>query len=66
MTHERRPPEPWESGEGGPFLTIGNVSVVARGGDRFVVSSPNGDRQIEGFERARTTARELARISGRR
>jgi hypothetical protein len=54
-------PEPWQTDAGGPFLTIGEVSVWTLGGDRFRVESPEGAQEVEGIERARELAHELAR-----
>jgi hypothetical protein len=55
-----REPEPWQTNAAGPFLTIGEVSVSTRGGDRFRVETPEGSQEIEGIERARELAHELA------
>lgn len=53
-------PEPWQTDAPGPFLTIGEVSVFALGDDRFRITWPDGERQVEGFERAEELADELA------
>jgi hypothetical protein len=54
-----RQPEPWENAAPGPFLSIGEVAVYARGEDRFRVVAPDVEREVEGFEPARQLAREL-------
>jgi hypothetical protein len=52
--------EAWQTNAPGPFLTVGDVTVWTAGDQRFVVRSPSGDHHVEGFERARQLARELA------
>jgi hypothetical protein len=54
-------PEPWQTDAAGPFLTVGEVSVGALGGDRFRVESPEGSQEVEGIDRARELAHELPR-----
>jgi len=59
-----REPEPWQTNATAPFLTIerprGTVSVWSLGRERFRVHAPREDSEIEGFDRARATARRLA------
>jgi len=43
-THE---PEPRQTNEPGPFLTIGEVGVYALGKDRFRIVWPGGEREVE-------------------
>jgi hypothetical protein len=57
-----RKPEPWQTNAPAPFLTIGDVSVSALGGDRFRVESPGGSQEVEGMERARELAHQLAHV----
>jgi hypothetical protein len=59
---EDRKPEAWQTNAAGPFLTVGSVSVWALGGDRFRVESPDGAREVEGIERARELAHQLALV----
>jgi hypothetical protein len=54
-------PEPWQTDAGGSFLSIGAVSLWTLGGDRFRVECPEGAQEVEGIERARELAHELAR-----
>jgi hypothetical protein len=54
-------PEPWQTSAAGAFLTIGSVSVWTLGRDRFRLEKPDGAREVDGFERARELAHELAR-----
>jgi hypothetical protein len=54
-------PEAWQTDAAGPFLAIGSVSVWTRGADRFRIETPDGTREVEGFERARELGHELAR-----
>ena len=56
----QRTPEPWQTDAAGPFLTIGSVSVWTLGGDRFRIEGPEGNREVEGIERARKLAHVLA------
>jgi hypothetical protein len=56
-----RKPEPWMTNAPGAFLSVGDASVWALGGDRFRIEAPDGAREVEGFERARKLAHELAR-----
>jgi hypothetical protein len=53
-----------ESGAAGAFLTIGDVSVWALGGQRYRIESPAGDEEIEGIGEARRRAHELAGDAG--
>jgi hypothetical protein len=53
-------PERWQTNAAGPFLTIGAVSVWTLGGDRFRVESREGSQEVEGIDRARQLAHELA------
>lgn len=53
-------PEAWQTNAPGPFLTIGDVTVWTAGAQRFIVRSPDGECQVEGFEQARQRAREIA------
>jgi hypothetical protein len=55
-----REPEPWQTDQPGPCVTIGAVSVWALGGDRFRVEAPERSREIEGFDEARMLARQWA------
>jgi hypothetical protein len=57
-----REPDPWQSGEPGPFLTVGEVEVWALGEQRFRVVWPDGERVVEGYKRAEQVAKELARV----
>ena len=57
---EDRKPEAWMTNAPGAFLTIGSVSVWTLGRDRFRIETPDGAREVEGFERARKLAHELA------
>jgi hypothetical protein len=61
MDRER---QAWETNTPGPFLTIGQVGVHTLGGDRYLVTSPDGEQQVEGFEEARARAHELACLEG--
>lgn len=57
-------PEAWQTNAPGPFLTVGDVTVWTAAGDqRFVVRSPDGAREVEGFEQARQLAREIAGVA---
>jgi hypothetical protein len=60
MTDER-PPEPRETRAPGPFIDQGEVTVFALGGDRFRITWPGSEREVEGFEHAMRVADELAR-----
>jgi hypothetical protein len=51
--------ESWRTNEAGPFLTVGEVSVWTRGGDRFRVDSPGRSQEVEGIDRAKELAHEL-------
>jgi hypothetical protein len=57
-----REPDPWQSGEPGPFLTIGEVEVWALGEQRFRIVSAEGTQEVEGFQRARDLAHQLAGV----
>jgi hypothetical protein len=59
MARERPEPEPRQTDAPGSFLTIGEVGAFALGGDRFRITWPDGEREIEGFDLARRLAREL-------
>jgi hypothetical protein len=56
--------EPWEVTAPGPFLTIpcarGTVEVRALGEDRYLVTAPDHEERVHGFEYARERARMLA------
>jgi len=60
-------PEAWETNAAGPFLTInsprGPVSLHSLGGDRYLLTGPDHEQEITGFEMARQAARELAGVS---
>jgi len=60
MTGREMAREPWETNATGPFLSVGEVAVFALGGDRYRIVWPRGERQVEGFEQARSLAHELA------
>jgi hypothetical protein len=66
MPREPGKPEAWETNAHGPFLTIdsqqGAVTVHSLGGDRFLVSAPDHEQEVVGFEAARSTARQLTLI----
>jgi hypothetical protein len=53
-------PEAWQTNAAGAFLMVGGVSVWALGEDRFRVESPNGSQEVEGIDRARQLAHQLA------
>jgi hypothetical protein len=53
-------PDPWWTNAPGPFLTVGEVAVYALGEDRYRLTAPEGEREVEGFESARQLAHELA------
>jgi hypothetical protein len=55
-----REPAAWPTNAPGPFLCIGEVAVYALVEDRVRVVSPDGEREVEGFEPARQLAHELA------
>jgi hypothetical protein len=60
-----RQPEPWEhTAAAGPCATIdgpsGPVELWVLGDQRYRVKAPNGEQVVEGFQRAREVARELA------
>jgi len=57
-----RQPEPWQTNEPGPFLSVCDVHVFALGEDRFRLAWPDGEREVEGFEPARELAHELAGV----
>jgi hypothetical protein len=60
MEHE---PEPWQLTHPAHSLAIEGSEVVVRalGEQRFRIGHPNGSQEVEGFERARQLAHELAR-----
>jgi hypothetical protein len=43
------------------FPMVDEVSVWTLGGDRFRVESPMGSQEVEGIDRARELAHQLAR-----
>jgi hypothetical protein len=57
-------PEPWQSGTAGPCVTIdspaGPVELWVLGQQRYRVKAASGERIVEGFQRAREVAHELA------
>jgi hypothetical protein len=57
-------PEPSQSGAAGPCVTIespaGPVELWALGQQRYRVVSPSGEQIVEGYQRAREVAHELA------
>jgi hypothetical protein len=57
-----REPEPWQVTHPPPFLAVEDwdVAVWALGDQRFRVEHPDGSQEVEGFERARQLAHELA------
>jgi hypothetical protein len=55
-------PEPWQTDAAGPFLMIGAVSGWALGEQRFRIVAPEDEQEVEGFQRARELAHELAGI----
>ena len=57
-----REPDPWQSGEPGPFLTTGEVELWALGDQRFGVVSAGGTQEVDGFQQARDLAHELAGV----
>jgi hypothetical protein len=59
-----REPAAWETSAIGPFLTVGDVGVVALGRERFRVVSPDGEREVEGFDAAQRLAHHMARPRG--
>jgi hypothetical protein len=56
--------EAWQSGAAGPCVTIespaGPVELWALGQQRYRVEAPSGERIVEGFQRAREVAHQLA------
>jgi hypothetical protein len=44
----------------GAFLTIGTVQVHSLGGDRYRVTAPDHDEEIDGFDEARAAAHAVA------
>ena len=61
-----REPAAWETNDAGPFLTIGEAEVYARGQDRYRIVSPAGEREVEGYSNAEQLADELARTAADR
>jgi hypothetical protein len=57
-----RKPDPWQTNEARPFLTIGDVSVSALGDQRFRIESASGEVEVAGFQEAQRRARELADV----
>jgi hypothetical protein len=60
-----RNPEPWELTAGaGPCATIdgpnGPVELCVLGQQRYCVKAPTGEQVVEGFQRAREVAPEMA------
>ena len=57
-------PEPWQSSAAGPCVTIespaGPVELWTLGSQRYRVTAPSGESVVEGFQRAREVAHELA------
>ena len=57
-------PEPWQTDAPAPFLVIENprgaVSIWSLGRERFRVEAPHEGSEVEGFDRARATAHQLA------
>ena len=57
-------PEPWQTGAAGPCVTIdgsaGPVELWAITPQRYRVKAPTGEREVEGFQRAREVGHELA------
>jgi len=60
-----REPAAWETNATGPFLSVGEIAVYALEGDRFRITWPEGEREVEGFEPARQLAHELGPASRR-
>ena len=42
-------------------IRFGDTAVWTLGGDRFRIETPHGAREVDGFDRARELAHELAR-----
>jgi hypothetical protein len=59
-----REPEPWETNDARPFLSVGEVGVMSLGCERFLVESPDERRMVEGFDPARQLAHKLAARPG--
>jgi hypothetical protein len=61
MAQER---EAWQSGVAGPCVTIespaGPIELWVLGHQRYRVTAPSGERVVEGFQRAREVAHEIA------
>lgn len=59
-----RQPEPWETNEARPFLTLerpsGTVAISALGDDRFRVQAPEREQVVVGFGAAHERAHALA------
>jgi hypothetical protein len=60
-----RQPEPWQlTAAAGPCVTLdspnGPVELWVLGQHRYRVTAPNGERVVEGFQRSREVAHELA------
>lgn len=57
-------PEPWQTNAARPFVTIekprATVTIWSLGRERFRVEAPREGSEVEGFDRARATAHELA------
>jgi hypothetical protein len=57
-------PEPWQSGAAGPCVTIdsavGPVEVWVLGEQRYRVTATDSEQIVEGYQRAREVAHELA------
>jgi hypothetical protein len=61
-----REPEPWQTGAAGPCETIdgpnGPVELWVLGQQRYSVKAPNGERVVEGYDRACEVAHGLASL----
>ena len=55
-------PEAWQTDQPGRFLTVEGVSLWALGKQRFRIVAPDGERDVEGVQRAREPAHELAGV----
>jgi len=57
-------PEPWQTNVARPFVVIekprGTVSISGLGNERFRVEAPGHDSEVEGHEKAKPLAHELA------
>ena len=60
-----REPAAWETNAAGPFPSVGEVGVHARGEDRFRLVSPAGEREVEDLSRrdsSRTSSTAFRRV----